>query len=140
LNAYAEHWVRSVKDECRSKIIPFGERSLRAMKDYVAHDHLERNHQGKNNVLLFHRSTKTNRDKRVRCHERLRGLLRYYHRKAARIVGEARRRLGLTFQRREASLQMHRYAPSCASRFRTDLQPYAFWRIARRPTTCNAWV
>jgi hypothetical protein len=37
-----------VKDECLSKIIPFGERSLRrAMKDYIAHYHTERNHQGK---------------------------------------------------------------------------------------------
>jgi hypothetical protein len=32
-----------VKDECLSKIIPFGERSLRrAMKDYIAHYHTER--------------------------------------------------------------------------------------------------
>jgi putative transposase len=29
LNAFAERWVRSVKDECLSKIIPFSERSLR---------------------------------------------------------------------------------------------------------------
>src|SRR3981189_1450783 len=29
LNAYAERWVRSVKEECLSKIIVFGERSLR---------------------------------------------------------------------------------------------------------------
>jgi putative transposase len=84
LNAYAERWVRSVKDECLSKIIPFSERSLRrAMKDFIAHYHTERNHQGKNNVLLFHRSTNTNRDKWVLCRERLGGLLRYYHREAA---------------------------------------------------------
>jgi hypothetical protein len=75
---------RSVNGEYLSKIIPFGERSLRgAMKDYVAHYHTERNHQGKNSVLLFHRSTKTNRDKRVLYRERLRGLLPYYHREAA---------------------------------------------------------
>ena len=29
LNAYAERWVRSVKEECLSKIVLFGERSLR---------------------------------------------------------------------------------------------------------------
>ena len=29
LNAHAERWVRSVKEECLSKIILFGERSLR---------------------------------------------------------------------------------------------------------------
>ena len=35
LNAHAERWVRSVKAECLSKIIPFGERPLRrAMNDY----------------------------------------------------------------------------------------------------------
>jgi putative transposase len=51
LNAYAEQWVRSVKDECLSKIIFFGERSLRrAVQEYVVHYHSERNHQGKSNV------------------------------------------------------------------------------------------
>src|SRR5450830_101395 len=40
LNAYAERWVRSVKDECLSKIILFGARSLRrALSEYVAHYH-----------------------------------------------------------------------------------------------------
>ena len=29
LNAYAERWVKSVKDECLSKLILFGEKSLR---------------------------------------------------------------------------------------------------------------
>jgi len=53
------------------------------MKDYVAHHRTERHHQGKNSVLQLHRSTKTNRDERVLCRERLRGLLRYYHREAA---------------------------------------------------------
>ena len=44
LNAYAERWVRSVKEECLSKVILFGERSLRrALKEYVEHYHAERN-------------------------------------------------------------------------------------------------
>jgi len=44
LNAYAERWVRSVKEECLSKIILFGERSLRrALCEYVEHYHAERN-------------------------------------------------------------------------------------------------
>jgi putative transposase len=48
LNAYAERWVRSVKEECLCKVILFGERSLRrALSDYVDHFHAERNHQGK---------------------------------------------------------------------------------------------
>ena len=84
LNAYAERWVRSVKEECLSKIILFGERSLRrALREYVEHYHAERNHQGKSNVLLFRRVTETRRDEPVRCRERLGGLLRYYHQEAA---------------------------------------------------------
>jgi len=43
-----------VKQECLSKLILFGERSLqRALTEYIAHYHAERNHQGKGNVLLF---------------------------------------------------------------------------------------
>src|ERR1700730_14945986 len=84
LNAYAERWVRSVKEECLSKVILFGERSLRrAPSNYVDHFHAERNHQGKGNVLLFPRGTNIRRDGPVRCRERLAGLLRYYHQEAA---------------------------------------------------------
>jgi putative transposase len=84
LNAYAERWVRSVKEECLSKIILFGERSLRrALGEYVAHYHAERNHQGKDNVLLFPLDTNIHREGAVQCRERLGGLLRYYHQEAA---------------------------------------------------------
>jgi hypothetical protein len=84
LNAYAERWVRSIKEECLSKVILFGERSLRrALSNFVDHFHAERNHQGKGNVLLFPRVTDRQREGPVRCHERLGGLLRYYHREAA---------------------------------------------------------
>ena len=84
LNAYAERWVRSVKEECLSKIILFGERSLRrALREYVEHYHAERNHQGKSNVLLFPGASGIRPDGPVRCRERLGGLLRYYHQEAA---------------------------------------------------------
>lgn len=84
LNAYAERWVKSVKDECLSKLILFGERSLRrAVHEYAIHYHTERNHQGKDNVLLFPRVLETRREEQVRCRERLGGLLRYYDREAA---------------------------------------------------------
>jgi hypothetical protein len=84
LNAYAERWVRSVKEECLSKIIVFGERSLRrALSEYVAHYQAERNHQGKSNVLLFRRVTQTRHEEPVQCRERLGGLLNYYHQEAA---------------------------------------------------------
>jgi putative transposase len=84
LNAHAERWVRSVKDECLSKIILFGEPSLRrALDEYLEHYHAERNHQGKGNVLLFHAARKDRRQRPLRCRERLGGLLRYYHQDAA---------------------------------------------------------
>jgi putative transposase len=84
LNAYSERWVRSVKEECLSKVILFGERSLRhALSEYIEHFHAERNHQGKGNVLLFPRDTDIRRAGPVQCRERLGGLLRYYHQQAA---------------------------------------------------------
>jgi len=86
LNAFAERWVKSVKDDCLSKLILFGEASLRsALREYLVHYHVERNHQGKGNVLLFPTATKTMRraDGSVGCKERLGGLLKYYHREAA---------------------------------------------------------
>jgi putative transposase len=84
LNAYAERWVRSVKEECLSKVVLVGERSLRrALREYVEHFHAERNHQGKGNVLLFPRDTNIRRERPVQCRERLGGLLHYYHQEAA---------------------------------------------------------
>jgi len=85
LNAYAERWVRSIKEECLGKLILFGEGSLRrALREYEIHYHQERNHQGKDNVLLFPSQSKPGKQKaRVQCRERLGGLLKYYERKAA---------------------------------------------------------
>ena len=82
LSSFAERWVRSAKDECLSKLILFGERSLRlALKHYVAHFYEERNHQGKGNLLLFPSVEQPNpAHGSVRCRERLGGLLKYYYR------------------------------------------------------------
>ncbi|MFT5106944.1 MAG: putative transposase [Verrucomicrobiales bacterium] len=45
LNAYAERFVRSIKDECLSRVLVLGERHLRLLvRDYVEHYHRERNH------------------------------------------------------------------------------------------------
>jgi hypothetical protein len=54
LNAYSERWVRSVNEECLSKVLLIGERSLRvALSEYVAHYHAERNHQGRTTSCCF---------------------------------------------------------------------------------------
>src|SRR5439155_25217845 len=85
LNAYAERWVRSIKEEYLSRLILFGEAALcRALNAYLAHYHHERNHQGKGNVLLFPAvSQDLERKGSIQCHERLGGLLKYYTREAA---------------------------------------------------------
>lgn len=86
LNAFAERWVRSVKGECLSNLILFGESSLRrALRHYVVHYHEEHNHQGKENLILFPQETEGagRRKGAVRCRERLGGLLKYYAREAA---------------------------------------------------------
>jgi transposase InsO family protein len=85
LHAYAERWVRSIKEECLSRFILFGEGSLRhALTQYGAHFHHERNHQGKGNVLRFPAvSQDTEREGPMQCRERLGGLLKYYEHEAA---------------------------------------------------------
>jgi putative transposase len=85
LNAYAERWVRSIKEEALSRFILFGENSLRhVLREYVAHYHQERPHQGKGNVILMPSlHSDQQHDGPVRCRERLGGLLKYYDREAA---------------------------------------------------------
>jgi putative transposase len=85
LNAYAERWVRSIKEECLSRLILFGEASLRqALTQYAEHFHHERNHQGKGNVVLFPTvHPDAERAGPIQCRERLGGLLKFYDREAA---------------------------------------------------------
>jgi hypothetical protein len=85
LHAYAERWVRSVKEETLSRLILFGEASLRhALAQYVAHFHHERPHQGKGNVVRMPLpEQRTVREGPLRCRERRGGLLKYYDREAA---------------------------------------------------------
>jgi Integrase core domain len=53
LNAYAERFVRSIKESCLDCLILFGEASLRkAIQQFILHYHFERNHQGLQNRLI----------------------------------------------------------------------------------------
>ena len=84
MNAFAERWVLSVKSESLSKMIFFGEASLRrALSNFVEHYHIERNHQGVGNVIPFPEPPSAiARDGPIQCRERLGGLLKYYYRGA----------------------------------------------------------
>jgi transposase InsO family protein len=84
LNAYAERFVRSIKEECLSRMIFFGERSLRrATREFAAHYHEERNHQGVGNRLIAPKEPVDAPRGSIRCSERLGGMLRFYHRAVA---------------------------------------------------------
>ncbi len=84
LNAYAERFVRTIKESCLNRMIFFGERSLRnAIREFLEHYHHERNHQGLENRLIDPQHEIGSRAGSVACHERLGGVLRYYYRDAA---------------------------------------------------------
>ena len=80
-NAYAERFVRSLKEECLDRIIPLGEGHFRrAVAEFVAHYHRERNHQGLENALID--GAPTTGAGPVRRQSRLGGVLNFYKRAA----------------------------------------------------------
>ena len=84
LNAYMERWFRSLKSECLHRMVFFGQRSLEnAVREYVQHYHGERNHQGLGNELIEPEDDTEIVAGRIECRERLGGMLKYYHRRAA---------------------------------------------------------
>jgi putative transposase len=83
LNAFAERFVRSIKEECLDRMILIGEGSLRrAVDEFCEHEHRELNHQGLENIII-QPDFESAEEGEVNCHERLGGLLRYYYRDAA---------------------------------------------------------
>ena len=81
-NAYAERFVRSIKEECLNRVILLGERHFRrTMAEFVAHYHAERNHQGIGNELI-QPLRRTNTLGSVRRRQRMGGMLNYYYRAA----------------------------------------------------------
>jgi putative transposase len=84
LNAYAERFVKSVKSECLSKLIPIGVPMLRrALHEYMEHYHRERNHQGIDNQLIVPLRDPRSMSHPVGRRTRLGGMLSYYERAAA---------------------------------------------------------
>jgi len=83
LNAFVERLVRSIKEECLSKLLLFGEEALKkALSEYVQHYHHERNHQGLENRLLFPDVQLSSKGP-IEQKQRMGGLLNFYYRKAA---------------------------------------------------------
>jgi hypothetical protein len=65
-------------------MIFFGEKMFRhAVNEFVRHYHAERNHQGLDNKIIQPEPSVGNSEGEIACRERLGGLLKYYHRRAA---------------------------------------------------------
>lgn len=83
LNAHAERFVRTIKESCLDRLILFGEAGLRkAIREFVAHYHQERNHQGLGNRLIAPETCLSAHGGPIRRRQRLGGMLNYYHRVA----------------------------------------------------------
>jgi transposase InsO family protein len=83
MNAFAERFVQSIKRECLDSLILFGADHLqRALREFVAHYHFERPHQGLGNKVLIPSASAPSQDGEVVADERLGGLLRSYRRVA----------------------------------------------------------
>lgn len=81
-NAYAERFVRSIREECLDRVIPLGERHFqRTLAEFAAHYHRERNHQGLDNALIDDRREPWAHGG-IRGRSRLGGMLNYYYRAA----------------------------------------------------------
>ena len=84
LNAHLERFHLSIKSECLSRMLFFGENSLRrAVSAYLDHYHRERNHQSLGNRLIEPGDNVGQIEGEIQCRERLGGMLRYYYRNAA---------------------------------------------------------
>jgi putative transposase len=84
LNAYAERFVRTIKESCLERLILFGEGSVRrSVAEFTVHYHRERNHQGLDNQLICPDPKLVREGGEVKRLERLGGLLNYYYRTAA---------------------------------------------------------
>ena len=80
LNAYAERFVRSIKESCLERMIWFGESSLRkGIQDFIKRYHRERNHQGLGNRLIIPDEQHASQRGAIRRRERLGGMLNYYY-------------------------------------------------------------
>jgi len=83
----AERFLRSLKEECLNQLILLSEGALRrAVREYLAHYHAERPHQGTDigNELFFpDERAEPGRTGKVNKSERLGGLLNFYWRNAA---------------------------------------------------------
>jgi len=86
-NPHAERFVKTVRDECLHHFVIFGERHLRyLLKEFLAHYHTERFHQGLGGQLLEKQAGSRSEERacgKIVCRSRLGRMLNFYYREAA---------------------------------------------------------
>ncbi len=76
--------MQTIKESCLERMILFGEESLRTViRNFIAHYHTERNHQGSDNRLILPQARHVGTAGRIQRRRRLGGMLNYYYRAAA---------------------------------------------------------
>jgi len=84
LNAFAEWFVRTIRQECLDRMIFFGEALLRrTVEGFVEHYNRERNHQSLDNKIIRPEVPEFPTAGAICCRKQLGGLLNYYYREAA---------------------------------------------------------
>lgn len=84
LNAFAERFVRTIREECLDRMVFFGEDSLRrAVEEFVVHYSAERNRQSLGNRIIQPEVPTFPAVGEICRRRRLGGLLNYYYRAAS---------------------------------------------------------
>ena len=84
LDAYAEQFVRTIRQECLDRMVFFSEVSLRqAVQEFVTRYNRERNHQALDNKIIRPEVREFPVNGAIRRRKRLGGLLNYYYRETA---------------------------------------------------------
>ncbi len=82
-NAFAERWIRSVREECLDKVLIINQAHLRrVMREYIAFFNTARPHQGINQQIPVPPASRAARGP-VRCRKVLGGIIHDYYRDAA---------------------------------------------------------
>jgi putative transposase len=86
MNAYSERWIGSIQRECLDHFVAMGETHLNLLvREYVAHYHEERAHQGIGNIPLAgepYAPDDIPTLKMIGCKKRLGGALKHFYRNA----------------------------------------------------------
>ncbi|HIG31278.1 MAG TPA: hypothetical protein EYQ50_27125 [Verrucomicrobiales bacterium] len=81
--SFAERWLKTIKENCLSRMILIGENSMRrAVENFVEHYNTERAQQSLGNKMIKPRIENMPPEGKILCDPRQGGMLNYHYRKA----------------------------------------------------------